>query len=219
MVDVKDASSATGKNPPRDRILLAGKESFAAHGYESTTTASIARAAQTSESQIIKHFGSKEGLLEAIFEEGWKRIAEAFGAIDYLPSPSAKLQALVGLILAKLEEDDQLKQLYLLEGRRIRKEGHLVLMTRGYLSLVQTIDRLFQEMRSAGQLRPELHVEGMRSVMVGMMEGLLRDKVLAARAGYPASFDSEDIRKLFLHVMQSFLAPSLRMISPARSQS
>ena len=212
--------TAPAKSSARDRILLAAKQFFAEHGYENTSTASIARAAQTSESQIVKHFGSKENLLEAIFENGWRRIAEAFGALDYLSSPSAKLQALVGLILGKLEEDDQLKQLLLLEGRRIRKEGHMVLMTRGYLSFIRTLDNLLGEMSSAGQLRPELHVEGMRSAIVGMMEGLLRDQILAARAGYPATFNSEDIRKLFLHVLQSFSAAPVRMVSPtARAQS
>lgn len=213
----RDAPSP--KISPRDRILLAGKEFFATHGYENTSTAAIARAAQTSESQIIKHFGSKEGLLEAIFEDGWTRIADAFGAIEYLPSPSAKLQALAGLILTKLEEDAQLKQLFLLEGRRIRKEGHMVLVTKGYLNLIGTIDGLLTEMRKAGHLRPELHVEGVRSAIVGMMEGLLRDKILSARAGYPASFSSEDIRKLFLHVLQSFSTRGLKMVTPARTQS
>jgi AcrR family transcriptional regulator len=216
---VKDIpNTVPGKTSPHGRILRAAKELFAAKGYENTSTMSMARAAQTSESQIIKHFGSKEGVLEAVFEDGWRRIAEAFGAIEYLPSPSAKLQALVGLILAKLEEDDQLKQLFLLEGRRIRKEGHMVLMTRGFLNLVQTIDGLLAEMRSAGQLRPELHVEGVRSVIVGMMEGLLRDKMLATRVGYPASFDSDDIRKLFLHVLQSFSTVPLKLVATSRAQ-
>jgi len=206
------------KTSARDRILLAGKQCFATYGYENASTAAIARRAQTSESQIMKHFGSKEGLLEAIFEDGWKRIAEAFEAIQYLPSAGAKLQALTGLILAKLEEDDQLKQLLLFEGRRIRKEGHMILMTQGYLNLIQNIDSLFAEMRSAGQLRPELHPEGMRSALVGMMEGLLRDRVLAARVGYPAAFSSEDVRLLFLHVLQSFAAAPQKMPSPVQSQ-
>lgn len=95
----------------------------------------------------------------------------------------------------------------------------MVVMTKGYLNLIATIDGLLTEMRSAGQLRPELHVEGIRSVIVGMMEGLLRDKILATRVGYPASFGSDDIRKLFLHVLQSFSTPALRMAPPSRAQS
>lgn len=210
------AGSLPPKSSAHDRILLAGKQFFAEHGYENTSTVSIARAAQTSESQIVKHFGSKEGLLEAIFETGWGRIAEAFGAVEYLSSPSAKLQALVGLILTKLDEDAQLKQLMLLEGRRIRKEGNMILMTRGYLQLIRTVDALLGEMSSAGQLRPELNVQAVRSAIVGMMEGLLRDQILATRVGYPAAFNSEDIRHLFLHVLQSFFAAPVRMVTRAQ---
>ena len=40
----------------------------------SATTSAIARMAGTSESQLIKHFGSKEGLLEAIYDEAWQRL-------------------------------------------------------------------------------------------------------------------------------------------------
>src|SRR5258708_37260109 len=125
---------------------------------------------ETSESKLIKHFGSKEGLLEAIFEDGWNHIDQAFGTLEYIPAPSSKLQALVGLILTKLEEDEQLKELFLLEGRRIRKEGHMVLMTRGFQQLVKTADRLLKEMRDLGQLRSDLHIEGMRSALIGMIE-------------------------------------------------
>lgn len=203
------------KAPAAERILHAARALFAQSGFENTSTISIARLAQTSESQIIKHYGHKEGLLEAIFEDGWSHIGEAFGALEYLPSPSSKLQALAGLILAKLEEDEQLKLLFLLEGRRIRKEGRMVLMTRGFLQLVKTADRLLKEMRDLGQLRSDLHIEGIRSAMIGMLEGLLRDRMLADRIAYPAAFSGEDIRKLFLHVLNSFsVAPE-----QARSRS
>jgi len=195
------------RESPAERILRAGKALFAVSGFENTSTISIARLAQTSESQIIKHFSHKEGLLEAIFEDGWRHIGEAFGALEYIPAPSAKLQALVGLILTKLEEDEPLKRLFLLEGRRIRKEGHMVLMTEGFLRLVQTADRLLREMRDLGQLRSDLHIEGIRSALIGMMEGLLRDRMLASSIAYSASYNGEDIRKLFLHVLNSFSAP------------
>jgi AcrR family transcriptional regulator len=202
--------------PAAERILQAAKALFAEHGFENTSTMSIARQAQTSESQIVKHFGTKEGLLEAIFEEGWRHIGQAFGAIEYLPSPSSKLQALVGLILTKLEEDDLLKQLFLLEGRRVRREGRMILMTQGFQQLVKTADRLLKEMRDLGQLRSDLHLEGIRSALIGMLEGLLRDRMLATRIPYSASFNAEDIRKLFLHVLNSF---SVSSEQPILSQS
>jgi AcrR family transcriptional regulator len=190
--------------PTAERVLIAAKALFAQSGFENTTTASIARLARTSESQIVKHFGSKEGLLEEIFEDGWRHIAHSFAAIEYRPDPGSKLQALVGSVLTKLEEDDQLKQLFLLEGRRIRREGHLILITRGYLQLIKILDGLLTEMQSKGQMRSDLNVEAARSALIGMLEGLLRDKMLGLRANYPANFSPEDIRKLFLCLLQSF---------------
>ncbi|HET9836888.1 MAG TPA: TetR/AcrR family transcriptional regulator [Candidatus Angelobacter sp.] len=198
---------STAKPSAAERILDAAKVLFAESGFENTSTMSIARLAQTSESQIVKHFGTKEGLLEAIFEDGWKHIAQAFVAIEYLPSPGSKLQALVGLILTKLEEDEKLKQLFLLEGRRVRREGRMILMTQGFLQLVKTADRLLKEMRDLGQLRADLNLEGIRSALIGMLEGLLRDRMLATRIPYSASYNAEDIRKLFLRVLDSFSVP------------
>lgn len=211
----KSERNSASRPSAAERILHTAKALFAEHGFENTSTMSIARQAQTSESQIVKHFGTKEGLLEAIFKDGWKHITQAFGAIEYLPSPSSKLQALVGLILTKLEEDDQLKQLFLLEGRRVRREGRMILMTQGFLQLVKTADRLLKEMRDLGQLRSDLNLEGIRSALIGMLEGLLRDRMLATRIPYSASFNAEDIRRLFLHVLNSF---SVLAEQPALSQ-
>ena len=122
----------------------------------------------------------------------------------------------MGLILTKLEDDQQLMLLFLLEGRRIRKEGHMVLMTRGFLALVTTVDRLLKEMRDLGQLRSDLHIEAIRSAMIGMMEGLLRDRMLSNRIAYSASFNAEDIRKVFLHVLNSFSTTSGPLSSQAK---
>src|ERR687898_40350 len=55
----------------RDRLLKAAKRLFAAQGYEQTATSAIARAAGTSESQLMRYFGGKAGLLEALFDEAW----------------------------------------------------------------------------------------------------------------------------------------------------
>ena len=184
-----------------DRILSAAKQLFASRGYENTSTVAIARLAGTSESQLMKHFGSKEGLLEAIFEEGWDRMAYALRGIHELPTPADKLLALLDLVLAALERDPEAKQLMLLEGRRVRKEGRLVLLTRGYQEFVKTIDSLLLEMRAAGQVRSDANLQAIRSGLMGMMEGMMRDQLLARRTAYPADYSVEEIRKLFATVV------------------
>src|ERR1700712_5166573 len=79
----------------RDRILQAGRELFAEDGYEHTTTSAIARRAGTSESQLIKHFSSKEGLLEGIFDQAWQRMALGLAHVrEGEAPPLEKLRAL-----------------------------------------------------------------------------------------------------------------------------
>lgn len=190
-----------------DRILQAGRQLFAEDGYENTTTSAIARLAGTSESQLIKHFGSKEGLLEAIFEEAWRRMAFGVRNVQEGPgSPLDKLRALTELFISGLEKDREVRTLMLLEGRRIRKHGHMVLLTQGFQQVLGIIDSLLKQMRETGVLRQDLHPHAIRSAMMGAYEGLLRDQVLAIRANsFPADYDGAELRAAFRAVLDCFL--------------
>ncbi|HYY68401.1 MAG TPA: TetR/AcrR family transcriptional regulator [Terriglobales bacterium] len=190
----------------RDRILTAAKELFASRGYENTSTVAIARMASTSESQLMKHFGSKEGLLEAIFDQGWERMGEAVRGIHDLGSPEEKLLSLLDVVLNAFERDLELKELLLLEGRRIRKEGRMVLLTRGYQEFVNMVDSVLLEMRAAGRLSSDTNPQAVRSALMGMLEGLLRDQMLAGRVGFPAAYTTQEIRKLFTSVLAALRA-------------
>lgn len=187
-----------------DRILKAAKHLFAERGYENTSTVAIARLAGTSESQLMKHFGSKEGLLEAIFEQGWDNLSFFYRGVEELSTPLEKIQALLDLTLKAFERDHELKELLLLEGRRIRKEGHMVMMTGGFLRFVKVIDGILHQMRAAGQLRSDLPVEAARSALIGMLEGLLRDQLLARRMGFPAKYSHDDLRRIFALALAAF---------------
>jgi AcrR family transcriptional regulator len=188
---------ASPQVPVHQRILQAGKALFATRGYEKASTVAIARLAGTSESQLMKHFGSKEGLLEAIFDTSWERLSTHFAALQKMKSPREKLYSLLETFLNALEGDPATKELMLLEGRRVRKEGNLVVLTRGYLQFVQLVDSILGELKTAGELNPKLDVEAVRSAAIGLLEGMLRDQVLARRMDYPAHFNSEQIRLVF----------------------
>ena len=60
--------AADNTQTSRSRLLNAGKSLFARNGYEQTSTAAIAREAGSSESQLIRYFGGKAGLLEDLRE-------------------------------------------------------------------------------------------------------------------------------------------------------
>ncbi len=76
-----------------DRIREAAKALFAERGYEDASTMEICRLAGTSQSQLIKHFTNKQGVLEAIFEHAWEQLNPAVQlAIEKIPSPTDKLK-------------------------------------------------------------------------------------------------------------------------------
>ncbi len=189
--------SAARAESSHDRILRSAKQLFASRGYENTSTVAIARMAGTSESQLMKHFGSKEGLLTAIFDQGWERMRSEYTQIDGLASPEQKLHALLETTIACLERDPELKQVLLLEGRRFRKEGLMVQVTGGFREFVRSLDGILEEMRAAGQLRKDLHTQAVRSALIGIFEGSMRDQLLARRADFPAHFSSADVRQIF----------------------
>jgi AcrR family transcriptional regulator len=206
------ASSEPAKAPgfsTHERILRVAKSLFANRGYEHTSTSAIARQAGTSESQLMKHFGSKAGLLEAIFIEGWTEITEdARTAAEGLASPTEKLQAITSRVLERLERDQELKLLLLLEGRRIRKEGQMVALTEGFMSFVALVDGVLQDMRDRHMLRPNLNPQAVRSALMGMLEGMLRDRFLADRLGFPAHFDLGELGEILSLVLGSFTQTS-----------
>lgn len=179
-----------------DRILLAAKHLFARHGYENTSTVAIARDAGTSESQLMKHFGSKQGLLTAIFESGWTAIANRMLKVPDDAAPMDRLFGMLEAIALELNSDVELKDLMMLEAHRVRKDGTDVLMSRGFRQFVDVIDGILNDMRTEGQLRPDINLEAVRSACVGMIEGMLRDQVVAQRSELRANYDFADVRKV-----------------------
>jgi len=195
-----------GSISSRERMLQAAKHLFATRGYENTSTIMIARTAGTSESQLVKHFGSKDGLLEAIFDQGWQAMGNLFEFAANDAPPSERLRSLVEQVILGLNRDPELKELMLFESRRIRKEGHLVLMTRGFIDFMRKLDSALTDMAERGELLPGLRPQAVRSALIGMCEGMMRDELLARRMGTDPGYDANDIRGILELVLPSLLA-------------
>lgn len=177
----------------RDRLIAAAKHLFSTSGYENTTTVAIARQARTSESQLIKHFGSKEGLLEAIFEQGWAKLRMEMATLQTITSPQMQIKVLMQMVVKLFSDDPQLRNLMLLEGRRLRREGKMIMLTRSYTEFVTFVDALIE--KAQGGQRSEYPPQLIRSSLIGTFEGLLRDFVLHERFGFPAAYSVSDALK------------------------
>jgi AcrR family transcriptional regulator len=184
-------------------MLAAALPLFARHGFAQTSTAHVARQAGTSESQLIKHFGSKDGLLEALFDMVWADLNEEVEQLSEAhPDPIHRLKAIIALMLARIAAHAEVRRLMLFEGRRIRSRGPAV--SAGFARFVKGIDALLQEAKQAGRLRLPLAPAAIRSMLIGACEGLMRDRQLAEDAGYPARYSPKDIERAMQALIAAF---------------
>jgi TetR/AcrR family transcriptional regulator len=183
--------------PTRERLLEAAKAVFAERGYEATSTMAICRLAGTSESQLIKHFGGKRGILQAIFEYAWEQINPAVRlATESIAEPREKLRITLEMALNFLAKDEQLRSLFLLEARRVREDGHLIVLVPGFLQFVELIDGILGEIAGQGKLSSNIHPQAFRSALMGAIEGMLRDQLLSHTSHFPATYTEADVRTL-----------------------
>jgi TetR/AcrR family transcriptional regulator, fatty acid metabolism regulator protein len=190
----------------RDRIRESAKTLFAKHGYEFTPTAAICRQAGTTEAQLLKHFETKLGLLEAIFDDAWSQINPAIRfAAESVATPRERLRVLIDTILSLLGKDQDLLLLFLLEGRRIRDDGRFVVLVAGFLEFVQIVDGILSQAREAGELAPEIDPQAIRSGLMGAVEGLLRDQLLGRFTKYPGGYSESDLRAVCFRFVNSVM--------------
>lgn len=182
----------------RMRLLGAGKTLFARLGYEQTSTAAIARESGSSESQLIRYFGGKAGLLEAIFNTAWeglneevsKQVAEAVHGRD-------AILRLLGLMIEAFSRDHEIAFLFLFEGRRIRGQGHEIVLSSGFLKFYQLVLSLIARGQQDGSFRADVNPLVMGSAMLGAAEGMIRDRLIAERTGQANPFSETDLRATF----------------------
>lgn len=191
----------------RMRLLNAGKTLFARNGYEQTATSAIARESGSSESQLIRYFGGKAGLLEAIFNEAWSGLNESVQ--QHIAEAAHGRDAIIRILSVMIRaftSDHDIAFLFLFEGRRMRGGTHEVLLSKGFGVFNEVVGQLIERGREDGSFRKDVHPQVLGSAMLGVAEGMLRDRVLAERNHAPVPYDDAEIIRTFT-AMVNGLAP------------
>jgi AcrR family transcriptional regulator len=191
------AGNPSSSSSSERRLLDAGKRLFAAQGYENTTTSSIARAAGTSESQLVKLFGGKEGLLQRIFEEGWLKLHFVYAAASVSTTPLDGLRVIFELLIKMLSQDRELRDLMLFESRRIRGKSSAILVTSGYHRLQEEVSQVVERVLHGSALEGKIRPGAVASALIGMLESMLRDQAMSERKTGTAEPTSDEIRTMF----------------------
>lgn len=182
----------------RSRFIAAARELFLEHGYDGTSTAQIAREAGSAETQMMRLFGGKAGLLEAVFNESWKPLNEKLQTIaaGARNGRDAILKVLSAMIAA-FGSDPNLAFLMLLEERRVRGDGREVAISRGLSEFCDLVESLIVRGQHDGSLAASLDHGALRSALMGAAEAMIRDRAIARREGRPGVFSRASIRSVF----------------------
>lgn len=182
----------------RQRLLQAAKRLMAETGYERVSTATIAREAGSSESQLIRYFGSKAGLLETIFNDSWGPLnTQIAPLVAAAPSAREAMITLLSTIITAFDRDPDLARLLLFEGRRVRGDSPEILITQGFRDFAALVLRLIQRGQKDGGFSRALRPQAIVSALLGAAEGMMRDRLVAAQLKQPAPFPETHIRAVF----------------------
>jgi AcrR family transcriptional regulator len=189
------------QNTARARLLTSAKHLFSVVGYENTTMHAICREAQVSEAELISNFGSQQEILRSIFEEGWKQLIARLTRLQEVASPKKKLKNLVRAAVQLFTQDAELRDLFLLEGRRM-DGSEMMILTPSYTDLVALVDSLIAEVSPGSPLH---QVQLLRSCLMGAVEGVLRDIVSQERCGFPANFTVQQAEQFVPEVVDRLI--------------
>ncbi|HET9795649.1 MAG TPA: TetR/AcrR family transcriptional regulator [Thermoanaerobaculia bacterium] len=182
----------------RERFIAAARELFLQHGYDGASTALIAREAGSAETQMVRLFGGKAGLLEAVFNESWAPLNAKLEAIaSGARSGRDGILKVLSAMIAAFDADPNLAFLVLLEERRVRGDGKVVSISRGLSDFSGLVDLLIRRGQRDGSLAPSLDPAALRSAFMGAAEAMIRDRAIARREGRAESFSRSSIRSVF----------------------
>jgi AcrR family transcriptional regulator len=186
----------------RQRLLEAGKALFARFGFEQTSTANIAREAGTSESQLVRYYRTKAGLLEAIFNESWATLNQDIQSVVVAAADAREaLAGVLECVTGAFGKDPELAYLLLFEGRRIRGGTYEILLSKGFVDFENLLLVLIRRGKKDGTFRTDLNETAMSSALLGATEAMIRDRLIAQRAAKESPFTDAQIRAIFFALL------------------
>ena len=95
----------------QENIVNSALRLFATQGYTSTSTSKVAKEAGVSEGLIFRHFGNKEGLLNAIMAMASEHMQRNIGAVMMISDPKEMLSKLFDMLFSVQESEQELWKL------------------------------------------------------------------------------------------------------------
>ena len=193
----------------RQRLLAAGRTLFAQHGYEQASTAAIAREAGTSESQLVRYFKSKAGLLDAVFNDCWLPLnREIQSRVVAATNVREALTSVLECIIEAFSKDHDTAYILLFEGRRVRGSSSEIALSNGFRDFDNLLRVLIARGKRDGSFAPNLNDNALAAAILGLAESMVRERIIAERTRAKNPFTDAEIRTVFEALMNGVAAPA-----------
>lgn len=149
----------------QENIVNSALRLFATQGYASTSTSKVAKEAGVSEGLIFRHFGNKEGLLNAIMAMASEHMQRNMGAVMMISDPKEMLSKLFDMLFSVQESEQELwKLMYALKWQMDSYDASK------YDPLKLALNNAFKQL---GYADPEAETELLLMIMDGAMTSFL----------------------------------------------
>lgn len=150
----------------KEKILHAALQLFAERGYDGTPTNLIAKTAGVSEGLIFRHFQHKQGLLEAIVEEGLSQIAQTMQPYESGGDPRAAILAHIDLSVQLMQEQAIFWRLV----QQLRFQPLVLSLIQPHVEAVNrfVMERLTAQFGQLGAAQPQLEA----ALLFALIDGL-----------------------------------------------
>ena len=164
----------------RRQIVDAALTCFARQGFERTSVLDICGAAELSPGAVYRYFPSKEDIIAAVCEKGVEVDETLFGSVADLELREALLRLIeVGMgELGKPEAEASVRlrvELWAEGTRNDRVREIMAEVTDRYRLWLRDMIRVGQE---RGEVDPGVDADGIARVLVGIYQGLVRERAL-----------------------------------------
>jgi len=191
----------------RRTIMSVAKRRFARFSYDGTSLSAIARGSGINTGELLHHFDGKLSILLAVLDEGWASINPRLTDI-VVTSVNAReaMLSMLSVMMRVLEREEDLARLLLFEARRPTPETGELVLSRGYRRFVELVTEVALRGQRDGSFKVGYQPKMIASVMVGAVENLMRDRLVARQEREIAPYSGASVFAAF-EAMISNLRP------------
>lgn len=150
----------------QQKIVEAAQRLFATEGYAATSTSKVAKEAGVSEGLIFRHFGNKEGLLQAVIDMGMDRAKQLFADIVMETDPKLVIRKVLEL---PFKASDTEREFWHLQYKLKWQSGYVHTDTLD--PLLQAIESAFRKLK---YFEPEKEAQLLMILMDGLATAILK---------------------------------------------